>query len=138
MANRQEYEARNAEEAAQFETDLMERMGRERADAMTKVAITIVEDDEQDDLLAETLLAQETDLVTHRMNLMRFETMLSNGIANGRPYIVMLSLQTLDRIATVTATIEALTPQLPSAARMNSAVARVKARRDAARNNPTP
>ncbi len=137
MANRQEYEARNAEEAAQFETDLMERMGRERTDAMTKVPITIVDDDEQDDLLAETLLAQETDLVTHRMNLVRFDTMLSNGIANGRPYIVMLSLQTLDRIATVTATIEALTPQLPSAGRLTAAVARVKARRDASLN-PTP
>ncbi len=132
MANRQEYEANNPAEAAQFETDLMERMGRERADAMSKVSITIVDDDEQDDLLAETLLAQELDLVTHRMNFERFETMLTNGITSGRPYIVMLSLQTLDRIATVTATIEALTPQLPSPGRHTAAVARVKARRDAA------
>lgn len=136
---RQQYEAANEEEAVQFETLAMERLGRERADAMGKVPITVVDDDEQDDLLASTFLGQERDLVMHRLNLERFETMLNSPGASDRAYIVMLTLQTLDRIDSTTRTIEALTPQLPSQSRLEEAIVRIKAREEAARpDNPTP
>ncbi|KKL58015.1 hypothetical protein LCGC14_2229610, partial [marine sediment metagenome] len=103
------------------------RLGAERVDAMGKVNITVVDSDEQDDMLAQTLLSQERDLYAHRVNLERYETILANGVAGeSRAIMASLMLQTLDRIDDVTRIIEALTPQLPSQARLDAAIARIK------------
>jgi len=113
------------------------RLGAERVDAMGKVNITVVDSDEQDDMLAQTLLSQERDLYAHRVNLERYETILANGVAGeSRAIMASLMLQTLDRIDDVTRIIEALTPQLPSQARLDAAIARIKAREEAARPGP--
>ncbi len=116
------------------------RLGAERVDAMGKVPITVVDDDEQDDMLAQTLLGQERDLYAHRVNLERYESILANGITGeSRANMAALMLQTLDRISDVTHIIQALTPQLPSKTRHDAAIVRIKAREEASRpGNPTP
>ncbi len=116
------------------------RLGVERVDAMGKVAITVVDSDEQDDMLAQTLLGQERDLYAHRVNLERYETILANGIAGeSRANMAALMLQTLDRLDDMTRIIEALTPQLPPQVRHDAAIARIKAREEAVRpGNATP
>ena len=116
------------------------RLGGERLDAMTKVPITVVDTDEQDDMLASTLLTQERAIYTHRVNLERYEAILASGITGeSRANMAALMLQTLDRIDDVTRIIEALTSQLPSQVRLDLAIARIKAREEAARpGNPTP
>jgi len=90
--------------------------------------------EERDEMLAATLLAQERDLFAHRHNKGRFERILANG-AKGefRQRIQRLLAETNERISEVEQIIEALRPELPPIQRLRAAHARLKAKEEAAR-----
>lgn len=116
-----------------------ERIGREKTRMMDRVTIQAVDQDEHDDMLANTLLAQERDLAAHRLNLERFEAILGDMPPGPtRHHYMDLLLQTLDRGDEVTRIIDGLTPQLPPQARLDDAVARIKQREAQARGDTTP
>jgi 3-methyladenine DNA glycosylase/8-oxoguanine DNA glycosylase len=85
--------------------------------------------EEQDEIIATYLKAQERDLFTHRLNLQRFEAMLP-GLPAGefKQRIQQLRNETIDRIAEVEAIIEKTLPQAPPVERMQAAIARVEQR----------
>ena len=84
---------------------------------------------EQDEMLAVTLLAQERDLYAHLLNLDRFNEMLQTLPAGEfRDRITQLRDETQSRIAEVSSIIEALEPQLPPPARLATAKARLEQR----------
>jgi hypothetical protein len=99
----------------------------------------LLSQEERDEMLAATLLAQERDLFMHKANKERFGRILANG-ARGefRKRIEDLYNQTEDRISEVTQIIEALKPELPPVARLKAAAERIKAREEAARGGVTP
>jgi ferritin-like metal-binding protein YciE len=83
--------------------------------------------DEQDEIIAAFLKAQERDLFTHRLNLQRFEAMLPSLPAGEfKQRIQQLRNETIDRIAEVEAIIEKTLPQAPPVERMRAAIARVE------------
>jgi hypothetical protein len=83
--------------------------------------------EEQDEIIAAYLKAQERDLFTHRLNLERFEAMLPTLPAGQfKQRIQQLRNETLDRIAEVEAIIEKTLPQAPPLERMRAAIARVE------------
>jgi hypothetical protein len=99
----------------------------------------LLSQEERDEMLAATLLAQERDLFMHRANKERFRRILANG-ARGefRRRIEDLLSQTEERISEVTQIIEALKPELPPAQRLRAAHERIKAREEAARGVVNP
>jgi ferritin-like metal-binding protein YciE len=83
--------------------------------------------EEQDEIIAAFLKAQERDLFTHRLNLQRFEAMLPSLPAGEfKQRIQQLRNETIDRIAEVEAIIEKTLPQAPPIERMKAAIARVE------------
>jgi hypothetical protein len=85
--------------------------------------------EEQDEIIAAYLKAQERDLFTHRLNLERFEAMLpSLPPGEFKQRIQQLRNETIDRIAEVEAIIEKTLPQAPTRERMLAAIARVEQR----------
>jgi ferritin-like metal-binding protein YciE len=85
--------------------------------------------EEQDEIIATFLKAQERDLFTHRLNLQRFEAMLPSLPAGEfKQRIQQLRNETIDRIAEVEAIIEKTLPQAPPVERMQEAIARVEQR----------
>ena len=85
--------------------------------------------EEQDEIIAVYLKAQERDLFTHKLNLQRFEAMLPS-LPNGefKQRIQQLRNETIERIAEVEAIIEKTLPQAPPVERMQAAIARVEQR----------
>jgi ferritin-like metal-binding protein YciE len=82
---------------------------------------------EQDEIIATFLKAQERDLFTHRLNLQRFEAMLPSLPAGEfKQRIQQLRNETIGRIAEVEAIIEKTLPQAPPVERMRAAIARVE------------
>ena len=86
--------------------------------------------DERDDMHAQTLLAQETDLFMHRINRERYDAILAGPLPPGpfRSRVEKLRGETIERTAEVEAVIEALKPQLPPKARLDASAARLRAR----------
>jgi hypothetical protein len=85
--------------------------------------------DEQDEIIATFLKAQERDLFTHRLNLQRFEAMLPSLPAGEfKDQIQRLRNETIARIVEVEAIIEKTLPQAPPVARMQAAIARAEQR----------
>jgi ferritin-like metal-binding protein YciE len=83
--------------------------------------------EEQDEIVAAFLKAQERDLFTHRLNLQRFEAMLPSLPAGEfKQRIQQLRNETIDRIAEVEAIIEKTLPQAPPVERMKAAITRVE------------
>jgi hypothetical protein len=99
----------------------------------------LLSQEERDEMLAATLLAQERDLFMHKANKERFQRILANG-ARGefRQRIQQLRDETDQRISEVTQIIEALKPELPPVARLRAAAERIKAREEAARGGVAP
>jgi hypothetical protein len=85
--------------------------------------------EEQDEIVATFLKAQERDLFTHRLNLQRFEAMLPSLPAGEfKQRIQQLRNETIERIGEVEAIIEKTLPQAPPVERMQAAIARVEQR----------
>lgn len=85
--------------------------------------------DEQDEIVATFLKAQERDLFTHKLNLERFEAMLASLPAGEfKDQIQRLRNETIARIGEVEAIIEKTLPQAPPVARMQAAIARAEQR----------
>lgn len=85
--------------------------------------------DEQDEIVATFLKAQERDLFTHKLNLQRFEAMLPSLPAGEfKDQIRRLRNETIARIGEVEAIIEKTLPQAPPVARMQAAIARAEQR----------
>lgn len=85
--------------------------------------------DEQDEIIATYLKAQERDLFTHKLNLQRFEAMLASLPAGEfKDQIQRLRNETIARIGEVEAIIEKTLPQAPPVARMQAAIARAEQR----------
>jgi hypothetical protein len=84
--------------------------------------------DEQDEILARTLKAQEVDLYTHEVNKDRFEKMLAADITGPwRDRVQGLLDSTNERIVEVESILAALDQQSPSDERLLAAHERVKA-----------
>ena len=85
--------------------------------------------EEQDEIVATFLKAQERDLFTHRLNLQRFEAMLPTlPPGEFKDQIQRLRNETIARIGEVEAIIEKTLPQAPPVERMQAAIARVEQR----------
>jgi 3-methyladenine DNA glycosylase/8-oxoguanine DNA glycosylase len=85
--------------------------------------------EEQDEIIAAYLKAQERDLFTHKLNLQRFEAMLPSLPAGEfKDQIQRLRNETIARIGEVEAIIEKTLPQAPPVERMQAAIARVEQR----------
>ena len=86
--------------------------------------------DERDEMLAQTLLAQERDAFMHGVNLERFDTIIADPLTPDyfREHVTSLRNETASRIAEVDATIRALEPQLPDATRLEAAKVRIATR----------
>ena len=90
--------------------------------------------EEQDEIVAAFLKAQERNLFTHRLNLQRFEAMLPDLPAGEfKDQIKRLRDQTLSRITEVEEIIAKTLPQAPPKARLEAAIQRVEQREQAAR-----
>jgi hypothetical protein len=99
----------------------------------------LLSQEERDEMLAATLLAQERDLFMHRANKERFGRILANGATGEfRQRVQQLHDETNQRISEVTQIIEALKPELPPVTRLKAAAERIKAREEAARGGVTP
>lgn len=85
---------------------------------------------ERDDMLAQTLLAQEIDLFMHRINKERYDAILAGPLPPGtfRTRVEALRAETIERTVEVEAIIAALKPQLPPKPRLDAAAQRLRAR----------
>ena len=92
--------------------------------------------DDQDEVLASFLMAQERDSFCHQLNLARFNSMLS-VLPEGKykQHILQMRDDTQGRLAEVNAIIDATLPQLPTKARLQAAMQRVKEKEE--RSTPT-
>lgn len=91
------------------------------------MAYLVLTQDEQDDMIVQTLLAQERDHFAHTLNQERYAEILKSRPADD-PFAVrvqQLHDETVSRLAEVNAIVDALTPQLPDAGRIVAAVARI-------------
>lgn len=98
------------------------------------MAYLVLSQDEQDDMLVETLMNQERDHYSHTVNLERYTSLLAalpDGAFKAR--IQNLRDETQSRLGEVNAIVEALTPQLPPPARITAAAQRLATREAAAR-----
>ena len=93
----------------------------------------VLSQNERDDMLTETLLAQERDAFAHHMNLERFDAIIADEATSPefRERIEGLRADTSSRIAEVDVIIRSLTPQLPTAERLAAAKTRIDARAEA-------
>jgi ferritin-like metal-binding protein YciE len=90
--------------------------------------------EEQDEIIATFLKAQERDLFVHNLNRQRFEDMLGTLPAGEfRQRIQQLKAETEQRISEVDAIIKSTAKQLPPQARLQAAAQRIAAREEAAR-----
>ena len=89
----------------------------------------VLSQDEQDEMMAAFLLAQERDEFSHQVNLNRYERMLSS-LAPGqwRDRIQRLRDETAQRLTEVRSILEATEPQLPPEDRLKLAVDRLRLR----------
>lgn len=100
-----------------------------------EITYELLTQDEMDDMLAETLLAQERDLFMHRINRERFQAIIDDPEtpAKFRERVTHLRDETDERLAEVGGIVRALKPQLPEKARLDAARTRIEARAEAAR-----
>mgnify|MGYP001034677711 CR=1 FL=1 len=90
--------------------------------------------DEQDEIVAVFLKAQERDLFTHRLNLQRFEAMLPDLPAGEfKERIQRLRTETIERIREVEEILAKTLPQAPPKERLEAAIQRVEQKELAAR-----
>lgn len=103
---------------------------------MVRRTYLVLSQDEQDDMLVQTLLAQERDHCAHQLNLERFEAMLG-GLPSGpwRERIQQLRDETVVRLREVESIMEALEPQVPAGTRRTAALTRIRAREQAAQTS---
>jgi hypothetical protein len=94
----------------------------------------ILSEDEKDDMIASTLLSQERDDFSHAVSIDRYEEMLKDPTmpTKFRSHIEELLSETRNRLAEVRTIENALEKELPTTARLNSAVARLRAKENAA------
>lgn len=97
------------------------------------MAFLVLTQDEQDEILVDYLRAQERDLFTHGINVERFEAILTTQIADAdwEAKLIGLRDEGMSRIREVQGIIDATVPQLPSQARIDVALAAIKARETA-------
>jgi len=90
---------------------------------------SVLSQDEQDDIVVSFMEAQERDLFSHRLNLERFDKMLSS-LPEGKwkSRISDLRAETASRIAEVESIITATKGQLPTAGRIEAAKSRLQAK----------
>ncbi len=93
---------------------------------MANYVYQLLTPDEQDDIIAGFLLAQERDLYSHTINKQRFESMLAT-LPDGtwKKRVQELKDQTDSRLNEVQTIIEATKAQLPSQLRLDAAKARM-------------
>lgn len=98
----------------------------------------VLDQEEQDRILAEFLWAQERDLYCHCINLERYDAMLRT-LPEGewRNRIAQLREETAKRRAEVESIIAATLPQLPPEPRLQAAIAKVKAQAQAREGKAT-
>jgi hypothetical protein len=91
----------------------------------------LLKQEEQDEMLAETLLAQERDLYMHEINKERFLGIINSLPAeNSFRQKLEREIPVIDsRIEEVSSIIDALEPQLPDNQRLTDAMTRIEARR---------
>ena len=88
---------------------------------------SLLDADEQDDLVVEFMRAQQRDHHSHTINLARYNTMLAGALPPAfRQRIEELRAETLERLAEVGAIMSAT--ELPPDARRTAALARIKTR----------
>lgn len=94
----------------------------------------LLTEDERDEMIANTLLAQERDHFSHASNIERYTAMLED-LPEGpfRDRVAGLLQETRSRIAEVESIIAKTEPQLPPRARLDAAAARVLAREETTR-----
>jgi hypothetical protein len=87
----------------------------------------LLRQDEIDEMIAQTLLANERDLAMHRLNRERYEAMLPM-LAEGawKERIAKLLAETEDRIGEVLSILDATRSQAPDAARLSAALQRLE------------
>jgi len=89
----------------------------------------VLSQDEQDEMMAAFLLAQERDEFSHQVNLDRYERMLSSlPPGQWRDRIQRLRDETAQRLTEVRSILEATEPQLPPENRLKLAVDRLRLR----------
>lgn len=88
--------------------------------------------DEQDEIIAEYIKAQERELFCHELNLQRFEQMLP-ALPEGewKQRIKQLHTETIARISEVESIMKATVKQAPPTERLQAAMERVKAKEQA-------
>ena len=100
------------------------------------MAFEILTEDEQDETIVNFMVAQERDLHSHNISIDRFDAILLLDISTEfRARIEGLWGETFSRIEEVQAIIDATVTlvQLPSQARIDAALARIKIREERAR-----
>lgn len=87
--------------------------------------------EDQHDILIEFYQAQERDHYCHSLNLTRYDDLLRTLPADDpfRLRIDTLRAETVSRLAEVTAILDRTSAQLPTAAEVDAALARLKAKR---------
>ena len=93
------------------------------------MAYLVLTVDEQDEVLTAFMLSQERDAFTHGVNQQRYTAMLTALPPSPfRDHVLRLLTQTNSRIEEVGAVITHTTPQMPTPARIASAITRLKAK----------
>lgn len=89
----------------------------------------ILGQDERDEIVVSFMLSQERDKFCHEINLERYNTMLVN-LKEGewKQRVAQLKADTEKRLAEVDSVIAATKPTMPPAARVTTALARIKAK----------
>ena len=90
--------------------------------------LTLIEPEEQDDLIVGFMLAQERDMCSHLFNLERYEQILTSKDLDPewKSRITSLRDDTIKRIAQINSIIDATKPQMPQKTRINEALLRIK------------
>lgn len=96
-----------------------------------EITYQLLTQDEQDDMLAQTLLAQERDLFMHTVNRERYQAIIEDQQtpAEFLERVITLRNETDGRLAEVGAIVRALNLQLPPPERLEAARTRILARR---------
>lgn len=88
---------------------------------------TVLNQDEQDEIIVSFMLAQERDKFCHELNLQRYNTILKNTKEDEwKNKIGQIHADTTKRLVEVDSIIEATKPQMPPAARIEAAKQRLK------------
>lgn len=98
------------------------------------MAYQVLTQDDMDETIVDYMKATERDLHCHLINVERYDAILLLDITpDHRSNIEGRRTETLSRIEEVQAIFDATVPQMPSRARIDGALVRIKAREERAR-----